>query len=193
VAPVFEAARPAFVGLGCEIDECDPDLTGAEDIFLTLRAGAYAKTRSDDLRRHRDLIKETVIWNIELGMQLNESDFQRAEMCRVELCQKINSFMEQYEFLILPVSQVAPFPIEIDWVREINGIGMETYIDWMATCWAITVTDLPAISVPCGFNVNGLPVGLQIVGRYRREIDVLRLAYAFEQSTRYGSIRPAIA
>jgi amidase len=193
VAAVFEAARPAFADLGCKIDDCDPDLTGAEDIFQTLRAGAYAKSRGDDLRRHRDLIKETVIWNIELGLQLTDSDFQRAEMCRIELCQKINTFMGRYEFLILPVSQVAPFPVETDWVREINGIRMETYIDWMATCWAITITDLPAISVPCGFTAGGLPVGLQIVGRHRREMDVLSLAYAFEQSTRYGSIRPALA
>jgi len=193
VSSVFEASRPAFEDLGCEIAQCDPDLTGAEHIFKTLRASAYAKTRGDDLKRNRHLIKDTVIWNIELGLKLTEDEVQRAETRRLELRQKINNFMEQYEFLILPVSQVAPFPVESDWVHEINGIRMETYIDWMATCWAITVTDLPAISVPCGFTAGGLPVGVQIVGRYKREIDVLRLAYAFEQSTQYASIRPAIA
>ena len=94
--------------------------------------------------------------------------------------------MEQYEFLVLPVSQVAPFPVEVDWVREINGVKMETYIDWMATCYAITITELPAISVPCGFTKEGLPIGLQIVGRHRHEFEVLQLAFAFEQATQYA-------
>ena len=109
------------------------------------------------------------------------------------LCQRVSLFMERYEFLVLPVSQVAPFPVEVDWIREISGIGMETYIDWMATCYAITVTELPAISVPCGFTKDGLPIGLQIVGRHRREFDVLQMAFGFEQATRYGLTRPSIA
>jgi amidase len=111
----------------------------------------------------------------------------------MQLAQRVRGFMESYEFLVLPVSQVAPFPVEIDWVREINGTRMETYIDWMATCWAITVTGLPAISVPCGFTGDGLPIGLQIVGRQQREFDVLQLAFAFEQATRHAETRPAVA
>ena len=63
----------------------------------------------------------------------------------------------------------------------------------MATCYAITVTGLPAISVPCGFTKDGLPIGLQIVGRHQREFDVLQLAFAFEQATQYGKTRPSIA
>ena len=100
--------------------------------------------------------------------------------------------MERYEFLVLPVSQVAPFSVKEEWVKEINGTKMETYIDWMATCYAITVTGLPAISVPCGFTKDGLPVGLQIVGRHQRDFDVLQLAFAFEQATLHGKTRPAI-
>ena len=101
--------------------------------------------------------------------------------------------MERYEFLILPVSQVAPFPAKVDWVREINAVKMETYIDWMATCYSITLTGLPAISVPCGFTPEGLPIGLQIVGRHHRDFDVLQLAFAFEQATQHGKARPAAA
>ena len=89
----------------------------------------------------------------------------------------------------MPVSQVAPFPVDVEWVREINGVRMDTYIDWMATCYAITLTGLPAISVPCGFTPSGLPIGLQIVGRHRRDLDVLKLAYAFEQATQVARKR----
>jgi amidase len=105
----------------------------------------------------------------------------------------VREFLERYEFLVLPVTQVAPFPVDVDWVREINGVRMETYIDWMATCYAITLTGLPAISIPCGFSNEGLPVGLQIVGRHQQDFAVLQFAYAFEQATQYGKARPAIA
>jgi amidase len=92
----------------------------------------------------------------------------------------------------LPVVQVVPFAVETEWVRAIEGVAMTTYIDWMATCYAISCTGLPAISVPCGFTADGLPIGLQIVGGRGRDLEVLRLAYAFEQATRFAHRRPPI-
>ncbi|MGH9843508.1 MAG: amidase family protein [Blastocatellia bacterium] len=138
-------------------------------------------------------MKDTVVWNVEKGLKLSASDISRAEVKRTELFGRVRAFLERHEFLVLPVSHVTPFPVETDWVREINGAKMETYIDWMATCYAITLTGLPAISVPCGFTKEGLPIGLQIVGRHQRDFDVLQLAYAFEQATQYGKTRPAAA
>jgi amidase len=126
-------------------------------------------------------------------LKLSGADVARAEAKRTQLYHRVRKFMERYEFLILPVSQVAPFPVETDWVREINGVEMGSYIDWMGVCYAITLTGLPAISVPCGFTSDGLPIGLQIVGRHQRDFNVLQLAFAFEQATRYGGIRPAVA
>jgi amidase len=104
----------------------------------------------------------------------------------------MHAFMERYEFLILAVNQVPPFPVETEYPTEINGVQMETYIDWMKSCYYITVTGHPAISVPCGFTPEGLPVGVQIVGRYRDEYGVLQLAHAFEQATGVGRRRPPI-
>ena len=193
ISEVCDTARETFVQLGCQVEDCEPDFTDADEIFQVLRAWSYAQTRSEDLKRHRDLIKETVVWNIEQGLKLSRVDVDRAEAKRSRLAHQVREFMGRYEFLILPVSQVAPFPIVVDWVRDINGIGMKTYIDWMASCYAITVTELPAISVPCGFTRGGLPVGLQIVGRDQREFDVLQLAYAYEQATQFGRMRPSIA
>lgn len=193
VNEVCDRARSTFAEIGCQVEEGEPDFRDADEIFQVLRAWSYAQTRGEDLKHHRDLVKDTVVWNIEQGLKLSGLDAERAEAKRTQLCQRVREFMECYEFLVLPVSQVAPFPVEVDWVKEINGTRMETYIDWMATCYAITVTGLPAISVPCGFTKDGLPIGLQIVGGHQREFDVLQLAFAFEQATQYGKTRPSIA
>ena len=193
VNEVCDRARSLFAELGCQVDDGQPDFNDADEIFQTLRAWLFAHTRGDDFKLHRSLMKDTVVWNVEQGLKLSGADVARAEAKRTQLYQRARKFMERYEFLILPVSQVAPFPVETDWVREINGVKMESYIDWMATCYAITLTGLPAISVPCGFTSDGLPIGLQIVGRHQRDFDVLQLAFAFEQATQYGGIRPAVA
>ena len=192
VNEVCDRARSVFAELGCHVEDGEPDFSDADEIFQVLRAWSFAQTRRDDLEDHRNLIKDTVVWNIEQGLKLSALDVERAEGKRTELAARVKEFMERYEFLVLPVSQVAPFPVEVDWVREINGTRMETYIDWMATCYAITVTGLPAISVPCGFTKDGLPIGLQIVGRHQREFDVLQLAFAFEQATQCAKTRPSL-
>jgi amidase len=94
--------------------------------------------------------------------------------------------------MICPVNQVPPFDVTQRYITEINGVQMETYIDWMRSCYFITVIGLPAISVPCGFTPEGLPVGVQIVGRHQDELGVLQLAYAFEQATQFWQQRPPV-
>ena len=97
--------------------------------------------------------------------------------------QRLRVFMDSYPFLLLPVVQVPPFDVTEPWVREIEGVVMPSYIDWMKSCYYVSVTGHPAISVPAGFTPEGLPVGLQIVGRHQDDLGVLQLAYAFEQAT----------
>jgi amidase len=101
-------------------------------------------------------------------------------------------FFERYEYFILPVTQVPPFDVTQPYPDTVAGVRMFTYIDWMKSCYYISALGNPAISVPAGFTPEGLPTGLQIVGCHQREWSVLRLAYAFEQSTRYGRRRPPI-
>ncbi len=109
-----------------------------------------------------------------------------------ELRERVRLFFDHYDFLALPTVQVPPFELETEWPREVAGIQMETYIDWMRSCSDITVTGCPAISVPAGFTPEGLPVGVQLVGRFRDDLGVLELGYAFEQATRLGERRPVI-
>ena len=134
-----------------------------------------------------------MIWNAEEGQRLTGPQLSRAEQKRTLLYHRVREFMESYEYLILPVSQVPPFPINQEYITEINGVSMATYIDWMKSCYFITVTGLPAISVPCGFTTEGLPVGVQIVGRHQDDFGVLQLAYAFQEATGFWKQRPAVA
>jgi amidase len=157
-----------------------------------LRATFYASALGGDLARHRALLKDTVIWNVERGLELTADEVERAWTEKAALERRVDHFFERHEFLALPVSQVPPFPVEVEWVREIDGEPMKTYIDWMATCYAITCTGLPALSLPAGFTPDGLPVGLQLVGRRGRDRDVLELGHALEALTRFGSRRPPI-
>ena len=161
---VCSAARPVFAQLGCEVVEDTPDLDGVDELFQTLRAHGYALGHRRDLERHRALLKDTVVWNIERGLALTPADLARAAAIKASVDARVAAFFEAYDFLLLPVVQVAPFDVDTQWVREIEGVPMRTYIDWMATCYAISCTGLPAISVPCGFTRSGLPIGAQLIG-----------------------------
>jgi len=193
VTAVCESSRPVLADLGCEVVVAEPDFAGVDEIFQTLRAAGYATLLGRDLERHRALLKDTVIWNVERGLALAPAEVTRALEEKAALERRVDAFLEAYEFLVLPVSQVAPFPVEIEWVHEINDMHMSTYIDWMATCYAVSCTGLPAISVPCGFTPSGLPVGIQIVGRRGCDHAVLELAHAFERQTQFAQRRPTIA
>jgi amidase len=192
VTAVIESQRPVLVDLGCLVEDREPDFRDADEIFKVLRAWRFEVGFSHLLQTHRNQLKDTVVWNIEEGMKLSGPQIGRAERKRTELFQRMREFMEKYEFLILPVSQVPPFDVKQRYVTEINGVTMDTYIDWMKSCYYISATGHPAISVPCGFTSEGLPVGLQIVGRHRDDLGVLQLAHAFEQATGFWKRRPPL-
>lgn len=193
VTAAINAQRQTFLSLGCSIEEATPDFTDADEIFRVWRAWYFDLALGDLLPTHRHLMKDTVIWNIEEGTKLTGAQIGRAEKKRTELYRRIRQFLDRYEFLILPVSQVPPFDVKQRYVTEINGVKMATYLDWMRSCYFISITGLPAISVPCGFTPEGLPIGVQIVGRHHDDWGVLQLAHAFEQATGFWRRRPSVA
>jgi len=193
VTEVLEPARALFRRLGCTVEEAEPDFRGATEAFETLRAVGFLGRYGALLKEHRDKLKDTVIWNIEEGLKRSAEDIARAMALRSELFQRMRTFLEKYEFLLCPVNQLPPFPVEVEWPREIAGVPLGNYLDWMKSCYYITITSHPAVSVPAGFTPEGLPVGLQIVGRYRDDFGVLQLAHAYEQETQHWKRRPAAA
>jgi amidase len=192
IPEVVDSARGVFESLGCRTEDAFPDLSSAREVFLTLRAHMFAADFGDLLRTHRELMKPTVVWNVEEGLRLTGPDIARAERRRTELAERVTDFFDRFDFLVMPVTQVLPFDIELEFPAEVGGEAMPTYLDWMESCWCITVTGCPAISVPCGFSDDGLPVGIQIVGRRGDDLGVLRLAHAFERATLVGERRPAM-
>ena len=184
-------------GLGCHVISAWPDLSDAPDVFQARRAWQFALRFGPLLADHRDLMKETVVWNIEKGLSMTVADY--ADACRrhTRLFAQVHEFMSPeeggFDFLACPVTQVPPFPIEVEFPTEIAGAHLETYIDWMRACSDITVTTHPAISVPAGFTPDGLPVGLQIVGRHQADRAVLEVASAWEQATGWGTKAPPLS
>ena len=192
VTAVLDRRRATIEALGCITDEAHPDLADADEIFTTWRAWYYDLAFGSVLDHHRGLLKDTVVWNIEAGRALGGPQLADAERKRAALYHRVRRFMDRYEFLLLPVSQVTPFDANQRYVTRINDQPLATYLDWMKSCYQISVTELPAVSVPCGFTDEGLPVGLQIVGRPFDDLGVLQLAYAFEQATGVSNQRPPL-
>ena len=193
VANTINNQRSVFQDLGCVVEDGEPDFTDADEVFKIWRAWRFELAHSGLLKTHRGQLKDTIVWNIEEGKKLSGPQIGWAELKQTEIYHRVRQFMDTYEFLILPVNQVPPFDVTQRYVTEIGGVRMETYIDWMKSCYYVTVTGLPAISVPCGFTPEGLPVGVQIVGRHQDDFGVLQLAHAFEQATGFWKRIPSVA
>ena len=192
VARVVESSRAVFQELGCQVINDEPNIAEADEIFMLWRAWRTELRITPLLKEHRDQIKDTVIWNAEQGLPITGPQLARAEAKRTELYHRMREFFKKYDFLVLPVSQVAPFSIDEEYPTSINGVKMQTYIDWQKTAYHISALGNPAISVPAGFTNTHLPVGIQIVGRHRDDFGVLQLAHAFEQKTQFAQRRPPI-
>jgi amidase len=192
VRRVTEVQRQVFVDLGCIVEEATPDLSEADEVFRVLRAWDFELSFGELLRKHRPLMKDTVIWNIEQGAKLTGAQVGAAEIKRTRIYHRMREFMQTYDYLVAPVTQVLPFDVDVPFPPSIEGVQFTTYLDWMKSCYLITVTGAPAMSVPCGFSSSGLPVGLQIVGRHRQEFELLQMAYAFEQATGCWKRRPPL-
>jgi amidase len=137
-------------------------------------------------------MQENLVRNIDYGLKLTASDIGRAERQRSALSARMREFFERYDLIATPTAAVPPFPLETWYPTEINGQPMANYITWVMLTYAFTVVGLPAISIPCGFTRDGLPVGLQLAGRWHDEATVLRAAAAFETAAPWTDRRPPI-
>lgn len=192
VAAVVESAAATFTDGGAVVDPSYPRLPEAEDTFRTLRAWHFQARLGPLLAAHPGEFKQSLADNIRAGAGLTGADVARAYRARTRLGQRMVEFFGSYDVLVLPVSQVPPFPAGQEFPAEVNGRTMETYLDWMRSAYFVTVTGCPAISVPAGFTHDGLPVGIQIVAPHNQERRLLEVAYAYEQATGCGDRRPPL-
>jgi len=178
--------------LRCQVSDAAPDLSGGDEVFRTWRAQRFATAFGPLLRDHPGDIGPNVTWNVERGQELTVADLSRATTLWAALAERVSAFFAGFDVLACPVSQVPPFDVHLDWVHQIDGVPQESYLDWMRSAYLISVTGLPAISVPAGFTPGGLPVGLQLVGRRRADWHLLAVAAAFEQATGCARIAPSV-
>ena len=195
VSKVIAAAADVLSNLGATVETACPDLSLAMDVFQSQRAASLTtlgNTLDKTVPNWKIHAKDTAVWNIEKGQQVSGAELLKSEQQRSQIYRDVVDFFTTYDAMILPAAQVPPFDADVQWIEEINGEKMQTYIDWMTVCCAITVTGLPTISVPAGFTDDGLPVGVQIVGKPRGDLALLKLAHCFEQATLFYKHTPPI-
>ncbi len=192
VRGVLERQRKTFEDLGCIVEQACPELAAADKIFLDIRLWMSSYNHAPLLEQHRDQLKPEAVWEIETGLGLSARDVAAAIAQHGELLQRMRRFQDDYEFILCTVNQLPPFDASTAWPKEIDGVRMEHYVAWMKSTYWISATLCPALSVPAGFTDDGLPVGIQIVGRRRDDLGVLQLGHAFEQATGFGQQRPPV-
>ena len=174
------AAGTALAGAGAQVTGAAPDLSGADECFRTLRAWHFQARFGELLAAHPDDLKPSLAANIRAGESLTGADVALAYRRRTALAHRMREFFTDHDVLVLPVSQVPPFPADQEFPTEIDGRPMESYLDWMRSAYLITVTGCPAISVPFGATADGLPIGIQIVARHGADRYLLEVAAAVE-------------
>lgn len=182
VAEVCERAVARFAEIGARVEERAPDLRAARDIFRVLRANQLVGDLAPIIDANRERVRKEVVWNMELGRKASAGDVAEAERRRGELHARAAAFFGEFDLLVTPAAIVPPFDVRIRALDEVDGVKLDNYYEWYAIAYAITLTSLPALALPCGFTASGLPVALQVVGPPRGEARVLAAAHLMEQA-----------
>jgi amidase len=190
VRRVFGGAAAVFRRLGARLQARHPDFSDLLEIVLTSRGARMAALHAERLPKWREVMQENLVKNVEYGLGLDADAIGRAERLRTALWERVQAFFRDHDVIVTPTAPIPPFPVETVYPTTIDGAPMRNYIEWVLLTYAFTVIGVPAISVPCGFTRDGLPVGLQIAGRWRDETTVLRVAAAFEAAAPWAHLRP---
>ncbi len=179
-----EAGLQRFRDLGCEVEAISPNFSPAE-VWQTWLAWRRWLVTGRLIAHYRDpekrkLLKPEARWEIEQGLAMSAEDVCQASQARSDFYQKMLALTSRFDMLVLPAAQVWPFDIGLDWPKAINGVEMDTYHRWMEVVIYATLAGLPAISVPVGFNGDGVPTGMQLIGGPQGDRKLLRWAAAYE-------------
>jgi amidase len=191
VREVFERAVTVFRSLGARMESASPDFSDVPEIVRLSRGLLMVARHGDKLPQHRGVLQDGLVQNTEQGLALTPREIAEGELMRTRQWERVREFFETRDLLLTPTSATPPFPIG-QWNAEvIDGKKVEKGVRSYHT-YAVSVMGLPAISIPCGFTKDGLPVGLQIIGKRKGEVAVLRAAAAFEAAQPWAAHRPPV-
>jgi amidase len=180
VVAACRAAAEKLAQAGIIVEEASPDFGGVGHAFQTLRAVDFSSSMGALLKQHRDKLKPDVIWNIEKGLGLKSEEIGKALLRRARLYSEIVAFFRTYDAMILPAAPILPRDVKERWPRQINGVALDNYVEWLKLAALITMTSCPSLALPGGFSADGRPIGIQLVGKPRGEADLLSAGLAIE-------------
>jgi amidase len=172
-----------FEGMGAEVAEINIDIEDLEDTFLALRSQQFVIDRAVLLQSHRDQIKADIIWNTELGLGQPTTELARAERGRAALYARFAELFRHYDLIVTPGANTPAFDVDLRHPVAIDGVKLEHYMAASTLTAAVTLSASPALSLPCGFDQYGRPVGLQLVARPRGEAGLLAAGALYEAET----------
>jgi aspartyl-tRNA(Asn)/glutamyl-tRNA(Gln) amidotransferase subunit A len=187
VAALVAAAAAAFTELGCAVEEVVPPVEDPADILDTLWTTAHEAVY-DDYEAVRDELDPGHVELIDRAKAYSGADVARAHQRRGVYAEAMRAFLEPYDLLLTPTLPVTAFEAGAD--RPARSAGES--LSWTPFTYPFNLTGQPAATVPCGFASDGLPAGLQIVGRWRDDVTVLRAAAAFEAARPWAHLRPTL-
>jgi amidase len=187
VTPVDPAVRAAcdravaqLEQAGVVVDRVTPGLTDAPEAFQVLRAAGFVADMAELYETERGRLKPDIVWNIELGLQLTPERIGWAKRTRGAVAHALGRLLENHDVLLCPSACVLPFDVAVRWPREVDGVAFGNYVEWLRITSTITLTGCPVVALPCGLSDEGLPAGMQVVGRFRGEWELIAAAAGIE-------------
>lgn len=184
ILPLCETALGRFAEVSFQTEALLPDVNfeALWQAFVTLRqasSGCALKAHYDDPVKRRHL-KPEAVWEVENAMRLTVPQVHAATVRRSSWHKTLLSLFERFDLIALPTAQVFPFEVATHWPSQVAGRAMDSYHRWMQVSAFATLGGCPAVSVPVGFDAKGRPMGMQLIGRPRGDMAVLKAAAAYE-------------
>jgi aspartyl-tRNA(Asn)/glutamyl-tRNA(Gln) amidotransferase subunit A len=195
VAAAFEASLVHLRALGAELIEMPGTHFNIEPLWRTINHTVWRARFSEMARQHPDQLSPSLLQQMALASEVSGADYQRAMFDRTLLFRHVQTLLRDNDFIAMPTLSRTALPIEQDLFGAIDIDGEilpEVRANWFPWTMPFNLTGHPAISLPCGFGSGGLPIGIQLVGRFKRDSELLRLASLLEASQGLLSYRPEL-